>query len=143
MLGIIIGVAAVVTMVAIGDGARERVASQIRSLGANLIGINQGSLTIGAVRLGAGAAQRLSEADAHDIEAEVPGTLALLGGAVGAFVGIGGALAIAKLAGWPVRVDLSTVLLAVAFAGGVGVFFGFYPARRAAQLDPIEALRSE
>jgi putative ABC transport system permease protein len=48
-------VAAVVTMVAIGDGARERVASQIRSLGANLIGINQGSLTIGAVRLGAPA----------------------------------------------------------------------------------------
>ena len=41
MLGIIIGVAAVVTMVAIGDGARERVASQIRSLRANLIGINQ------------------------------------------------------------------------------------------------------
>ena len=70
-------------------------------------------------------------------------TLALLGGAVGAFVGISGALAIAKLTGWPVHVDLSTVLLAVAFAGGVGVFFGFYPARRGAQLDPIEALRSE
>ena len=70
-------VAAVVTMVAIGDGARERVASQIRSLGANLIGINQGSLTIGAVRLGAGAAQRRSEADAHDIEAEVPGIVAV------------------------------------------------------------------
>jgi putative ABC transport system permease protein len=386
MLGIIIGVGAVVTMVAIGGGARERVAAQIRSLGANLIGISQGSLTIGAVRLGAGAAQRLSEADAHAIETEVadivavapllfgraqftvgaanwaltvrgvtpgyfvarewgvaegremtqedqdraakvvllgatvrdklfesadpidavvrvrdvpftvigvldrkgqnaqgddqddialvplatarqqliganrgspqfvhgitvkyaegvpagavmaaiadllseryrlqPGqeetfllrnladvadaeqaatrtlsvllaavasvallvggigimnimlvsvtertreiglrlavgargrdilaqflveavTLALLGGGVGALVGIGGALAIAKLAGWPVLVDLGTVLLAVAFAGGVGVFFGFYPARRAAQLDPIAALRYE
>ena len=51
MLGIVIGVAAVVTMNAIGSGARERVAAQIRSLGANLISINPGSALMTSVRL--------------------------------------------------------------------------------------------
>ena len=50
MLGIVIGVAAVVTMNAIGSGARERVAAQIRSLGANLISINPGSALMSSVR---------------------------------------------------------------------------------------------
>jgi putative ABC transport system permease protein len=70
-------------------------------------------------------------------------TLAVLGGVVGALAGICGSVAIASVARWPVFVDLSTVLLAVAFSGAVGVFFGFYPARRAARLDPIVALRFE
>src|SRR5215211_7823174 len=55
MLGIIIGVAAVVVMVAVGDGAREHIATQIRSLGTNLIGIHPGSITMKSVRLGKGA----------------------------------------------------------------------------------------
>jgi putative ABC transport system permease protein len=75
MLGIVIGVAAVVVMVAVGAGARERVAAQIRSLGANLIGVTPGSLTMGGVRLGRGAAPRLDEGDAAAIEAEVPGVV--------------------------------------------------------------------
>jgi putative ABC transport system permease protein len=70
-------------------------------------------------------------------------TLAVLGGGLGVLVGICGALAIAFVAGWSVLIDLSTVLLAVAFAGAVGVFFGFYPAWQAARLDPIVALRHE
>ena len=69
--------------------------------------------------------------------------LALAGGAFGALLGIVGSLSVAALVGWPVIIDLSTVLLAVAFAGAVGVFFGFYPARRAAQLNPVAALRFE
>jgi putative ABC transport system permease protein len=73
MLGIIIGVAAVVVMVAVGSGARDRIAAQIRSLGANLISISPGSALMRSVRLGSGAAPRLSEDDALAIELEIPG----------------------------------------------------------------------
>jgi putative ABC transport system permease protein len=70
-------------------------------------------------------------------------TLSLLGGGVGALVGIAFSFVIAYMAGWPVLIGLGTVLLAMAFAGIVGVLFGFYPARQAARLDPIVALRYE
>ncbi len=76
MLGIIIGVAAVVVMIAVGTGARERIEAQIRSLGANLISINPGSAMMGSVRLGSGAAPRLSEEDAEAVGLEIPGVLA-------------------------------------------------------------------
>jgi putative ABC transport system permease protein len=75
MLGIIIGVAAVVVMVAVGSGARDRIATQIRSLGANLISISPGSALMTSVRLGSGAAPRLSEDDARAIELEIPGVV--------------------------------------------------------------------
>ena len=77
MLGIIIGVASVVVMVAVGSGARDRIAAQIRSLGANLISINPGSALMKSVRLGSGAAPRLSEDDALAIELEIPGVVAV------------------------------------------------------------------
>ena len=63
-LGVIIGVAALVVMVAVSSGARDRIAAQIRSLGANLISINPGSTLMRSVRLGSGAAPWLSEDDA-------------------------------------------------------------------------------
>src|SRR5437667_1832887 len=75
MFGIIIGVAAVVVMVAVGRGAEARIAAQIRSLGANLIGISPGSATMKSVRLGRGTAPNLDEDDALAIEAEVPGVV--------------------------------------------------------------------
>src|SRR3954466_16228009 len=75
MLGIIIGVAAVITMIAVGGGAQARVAEQIKSLGSNLMMITPGSTTSSGVRLGAGANQNLTEDDADAIEKEVPEVL--------------------------------------------------------------------
>jgi putative ABC transport system permease protein len=70
-------------------------------------------------------------------------TLALLGGIIGAIIGIAAAIGIGAIAKWPVVIDVSAVLLAVSFAAAVGVFFGYYPARKASRLQPIEALRTE
>ena len=69
--------------------------------------------------------------------------LALLGGAVGVIVGIGLAHSLAGLAGWPVLIQWDAVALAVTVSALTGLFFGYYPARRAASLDPITALRHE
>lgn len=69
--------------------------------------------------------------------------LALLGGAVGVLVGIGLAHSLAALAGWPVLIQWDAVALAVTVSALTGLFFGYYPARRAANLDPITALRHE
>jgi putative ABC transport system permease protein len=70
-------------------------------------------------------------------------TLAVLGGIAGALVGIVAAMAIGALAQWPVIIDLSAALLAISFAAGVGIFFGYYPAHKASRLQPIQALRTE
>ncbi len=70
-------------------------------------------------------------------------TLSLIGGLIGIALGIGASVAIARLADWPVLIQSSSLVIAFVFAGAVGIFFGFYPARKAAQLDPIDALRYE
>jgi putative ABC transport system permease protein len=70
-------------------------------------------------------------------------TLALIGGVIGILLGVGSSYAIAHFAGWRVQLALDSVVLAVGFAAAVGVFFGFYPARKASRLLPIEALRYE
>jgi putative ABC transport system permease protein len=70
-------------------------------------------------------------------------TLCLLGGLLGIALGTGAASTLSKLAGWEVFVSPESVGLAFAFSVGVGLFFGIWPARRAARLDPIEALRYE
>jgi len=72
MLGIIIGVAAVIAMMAVGGGAREQVVAQIRSLGANLLIVMPGNITQGGVRLGSGAASTLTDEDAAAIAKEIP-----------------------------------------------------------------------
>jgi putative ABC transport system permease protein len=70
-------------------------------------------------------------------------TLSLLGGVVGIAIGVGTSVAIAEVAGWRILLSPESVMLAVAFAFAIGVFFGFYPARKAARLNPVEALRFE
>ena len=75
MLGMIIGVAAVIAMLAIGGGAQERVREQLKNLGSNLMLVFPGSTTASGVRLGTGAAQTLTEEDAQAIAAEVDGVV--------------------------------------------------------------------
>ena len=73
MLGIIIGVSAVITMVAVGSGAKQRIAEQIASMGSNLLVVMSGSATSGGFRGGAGTVPTLTVDDAKAIEAEIPG----------------------------------------------------------------------
>ena len=70
-------------------------------------------------------------------------TLSLLGGAIGVALGAAATWGVGHFAGWQVSLSAGSVLLAVGFSAVVGVFFGYYPARRAAGLLPIQALRYE
>jgi putative ABC transport system permease protein len=70
-------------------------------------------------------------------------TLSLIGGIIGIALGLGGSSAISYFAEWRTLVDSSAIAVAFFFAAAIGIFFGFYPARKAARLDPIEALRYE
>ena len=69
--------------------------------------------------------------------------LSLMGGTVGILLGIGVSLAIPRMLGWPTLISMMAIVGSVIFSVAVGVFFGYYPARKAAALDPIDALRYE
>ena len=69
--------------------------------------------------------------------------MAATGGCIGILLGIGSSELLKQWANWPTLIDPNIVIIAFLFSGAVGVFFGFYPAKKAANLDPIEALRYE
>jgi putative ABC transport system permease protein len=70
-------------------------------------------------------------------------TLSLIGGVIGIAAGLGSSRAISYFAEWRVLVAPESIAIAFGFAAAVGIFFGYYPAQKAARLDPIEALRFE
>ena len=103
-----------------------------------LVSVTERTREIG-IRMAIGA----TEADVQRqflIEAVV---LSLIGGAIGIIFGVGSSLIITNVLGWPVLVSPLAIVTAVVFSAAVDIFFGFYPARKAAGLDPIEALRYE
>ena len=69
--------------------------------------------------------------------------LSLTGGFMGILLGLGVSLLIPSLLGWPTSVSTTAIIGSVIFSAAVGIFFGYYPARKAAALDPIDALRYE
>jgi len=69
--------------------------------------------------------------------------MGILGGVAGLVLGIASAKVLAEFTGWETVISPLVMVVAVGFSGGVGVFFGYYPARKAAALNPIEALRYE
>ena len=69
--------------------------------------------------------------------------LTMIGGIVGIILGAGGAMAVSRVLDWPTLISTQSITVAFFFSGAVGIFFGFYPARKAAGLNPIDALRYE
>lgn len=69
--------------------------------------------------------------------------LSLMGGLLGIGMGMLGTVILSRVTQWPTLFSPNAILLAFLFSGSVGVFFGFYPARKASQLNPIDALRYE
>jgi putative ABC transport system permease protein len=69
--------------------------------------------------------------------------LSLTGGLLGIVLGLGVSVSIPSLLGWPTSISTAAIIGSVLFSGAVGIFFGYYPARKAAALDPIDALRYE
>jgi putative ABC transport system permease protein len=69
--------------------------------------------------------------------------LSVLGGLIGIGIGLGLSLAMPRLVGWPTAISYPAIGIAFGFAAAIGIFFGFYPARKASRLNPIDALRAD
>jgi len=69
--------------------------------------------------------------------------LSAIGGALGVAIGVGGGWLVARVAEMPVDVTARSIVVAFGFAAAIGIFFGFYPARKASAMKPVEALRHE
>jgi putative ABC transport system permease protein len=135
-LGIIIGVGAVIVMMAIGDGARQSIESRIRSQGTNLIIVMPGSAVVGGARLGQGAMQTLTADDAEAIGRDVPGVQAVSPG-----VNTRGQI-VAASGNWSTQIqgagaDLPSIR---AWAMETGTFFGEPEVTRAAKVAALGAV---
>ena len=103
-----------------------------------LVSVTERTREIG-VRMAVGA----TESDVQWQFLTEAAVLSVLGGACGVLTGIFAVQILSRLLGWPTILSLQTILIAVIFSVGTGIFFGYYPAVKASRLDPIEALRYE
>jgi putative ABC transport system permease protein len=103
-----------------------------------LVSVTERTREIG-VRMAVGATEKAVKLQ-FLIEATV---MSLIGGIFGLGGGLSGSVIVARALGWPTTIPASAAILAVVFSAGIGIIFGYYPARKAASLDPIEALRFE
>ncbi len=103
-----------------------------------LVSVTERTREIG-VRMAIGATE-------HDVRTQFlieALALSLIGGICGIVSGVGASAGISQLLQWPTEISILAILVAAAFAAGIGIVFGYYPARKASSLDPIEALRYE
>jgi putative ABC transport system permease protein len=140
MLGMIIGVAAVITMVSLGAGAQFSIEEQIKSAGTNMIIVNAGNFTMGGVRQGQGASNTLMPEDAVAIRNEVPGVQYLAAG-----VNSGRVQVIAGNQNWSTRVQGTDVDLPLirAWPAKYGAFFGSADVVTAAKVAVLGSVVSE
>ncbi|HSD16961.1 MAG TPA: ABC transporter permease [Thermomonas sp.] len=124
LLGAVAGICLIIGGIGIMNIMLVSVTERIREIGLRM-----------AVGAGPGDVQRQFLAEAM--------LISLIGGVIGIAIGVVGALIVGKLGDLPVELNGKVVMLAAAFSIGTGLFFGYYPARKASQLDPIEALRSQ
>jgi putative ABC transport system permease protein len=103
-----------------------------------LVSVTERTREIG-VRMAIGATE-------HDVQTQFlieALALSLIGGAVGIAFGVGASFGISRALEWPTAISFLAIFVAAAFSAGIGIVFGYYPARKASALDPIEALRYE
>jgi ABC-type antimicrobial peptide transport system permease subunit len=132
------GVSQTMTVLLGGIAAVSLIVGGIGIMNIMLVSVTERTREIG-IRMAVGARRRdiLTQFLVESV------TLSVTGGVIGVGIGILGSLLINRIAGWATLLSVQAILLAFAFAMAVGVFFGAYPAQRAARMDPIQALRHE
>ncbi|MGE5360944.1 MAG: ABC transporter permease [Bacteroidales bacterium] len=121
-LGVIISVGAVICTVAIGEGAAVQIEKAISPIGVNFVWVEAGSANVQGVRTGGYGTRTLVDEDA---------------------VAIRNSVRAAGRLGWPIHISTRAMVVALTVSTLIGIFFGLYPARKAARLDPIRALQYE
>jgi hypothetical protein len=149
-------------VVAIGKAGQSRVEQQMNNLGDNFVWIEAGGRSVSGVRTGPHGSPSLSMAAAiknqialiktasPNVDDHVPviyGNQSVMQSLVGGFAGVLfgglGSYVVGQTLKWPMETSMQAIAVAALFSIAVGVFFGYYPARKASLLDPIEALRHE
>jgi putative ABC transport system permease protein len=128
----------VMTMLLGGIASVSLLVGGIGIMNIMLVSVTERTREIG-VRMAVGATQ--SDVQRQFLVEAV--TLSMMGGAIGILFGLVGSALISNFLSWPTLVSVKAIVTAAIFSAAVGIFFGYYPARKAARLDPIEALRYE